>query len=49
MKKLALILLFLGFVFLFLSIDISFTGAVIETNFDIKNNLFSYVRIHTTR
>jgi len=40
MKKLSLVLLLVGFVFLFLSVDIIFTGAVIGTNIEIKNILF---------
>ena len=40
MKKLPFVLLFAGFVFLFLSIDITFTGAVVGTDIQIKNTLF---------
>ncbi len=43
MKKLMYISLLLGFVFLFLSIDITFTGAVIGTRIKIeKNALFIF-------
>lgn len=40
MKKLPLILLLVGFIFLVLSIDVTFTGAVIGTNIEITNSLF---------
>ena len=40
MKKLPLILLFTGFVFLFLSVEVTFTGAAIGTNIKIMNGLF---------
>jgi hypothetical protein len=40
MKKLPLVLLFAGFIFLFLSVDVTFTGAVIGTNIEITNYFF---------
>jgi ABC-type uncharacterized transport system fused permease/ATPase subunit len=42
MKKLPLVLLFTGFVFLFLSVDVTFTGAVVGTDIQIKNTLFFF-------
>ena len=40
MKKLPLILLFVGFIFLVLSTDINFTGAVIGRSIKITNIFF---------
>jgi len=40
MKKLILILLLIGSVFLFLSINVTFTGALIGTNLKITNTIF---------
>ncbi|MCR4327550.1 MAG: YdcF family protein [Nanoarchaeota archaeon] len=40
MKKLPLVLLFAGFIFLFLSVDVTLTGAVIGTDIKITNSLF---------
>lgn len=40
MRKFPLVLLVIGFVFLFLSIDVTFTGAVTETNVKVSNSVF---------
>ena len=40
MKKVHLVLFFTGIIFLSLSVDVTFTGAVIGTNVKITNNLF---------
>jgi hypothetical protein len=40
MKKLPLVLLLAGFIFLLLSVDVTFTGAVIGTDIEIKNTPF---------
>jgi len=45
MKKIHLFGLLIGFIFLLLSIKITFTGAIIGTNIEISNILFLVISL----